>query len=185
VVVAEDTHWSDEASLDLLRFLGRRIRNLPAFVIATFRDDELALDHPLRRILGDLAGVPDVHRITLAPLSIEAVTELARDSDIDPAELHANTGGNPFFVSEILASGSRVPISLRDAILGRASRLSSEDREVLDAAAAIGVLVDADALTCVLGRSIEDAVERGLAVGLLQPDEDAIAFRHAAVQSVL
>ena len=185
VVVAEDTHWSDEASLDLLRFLGRRIRNLPAFVIATFRDDELALDHPLRRILGDLAGVPDVHRITLAPLSIDAVTELARDIDVDPAELHAYTGGNPFFVSEILASGSRVPISLRDAILGRASRLSLEDREVLDAAAAIGVLVHADVLTCVLGRSIEDAVERGLAVGLLQPDEDAIAFRHAAVQSVI
>lgn len=185
VVVAEDTHWSDEASLDLLRFLGRRIGNLPAFVIATFRDDELSVDHPLRRVIGDLTNVPAVHRITLAPLSIEAVTELAGDSDVDPAELHAYTGGNPFYVSEILASGSRVPISLQDAILGRASRLSMEDREVLDAAAAIGVLVDPGLLEHVLGRRIEQAVERGLAVGLLQPDSHAIAFRHAAVQSAL
>lgn len=185
VVVAEDTHWSDEASLDLLRFLGRRVGNLQALVIATFRDDELSLDHPLRRVLGDLATVPTVQRIMLAPLSLEAVTKLAGDRDVDPVELHAYTGGNPYYVSEILASGSRVPISLRDAILGRAARLSADDREVLDAAATIGALVDAELLRQVVGRRIEHAVERGLAVGLLQPDPHAIAFRHAAVQSAL
>lgn len=185
VLVTEDVHWADEASLDLLRYLGRRVENLRLLVIATLRDDELPPAHPLRRVVGDLATVSSVHRLMLPPLSVEAVSELARDSDLDPMELHAYTGGNPFYVSEVVASGSRVPMSLRDALLGRAARLSPQDREVLDVAATIGMLVDVDVLQQVAGRNIEDAVDQGLAVGLLRPTLHGIAFRHAAVQSIL
>jgi tetratricopeptide (TPR) repeat protein len=185
VLVNEDVHWADEASLDLLRFLGRRVESLPLLLLATLRDDELSPDHPLRRVLGDLVNVTGVHRLQLPALSLEAVSTLAVGSGIDPVDLHAYTGGNPFFVSEIVASGSHAPMSLQDAILGRAARLSPRDREVLDAAATMGAQAETEVVQQVVGRNVEDAVDLGLAVGLLRPSQYGIAFRHAAVQSIL
>ena len=73
----EDVHWADEATLDLLRFLGRRIGNTRALLIATYRDDEVGSKHPLRILLGDLATSSSVRRIALQPLSEKAVTQLA------------------------------------------------------------------------------------------------------------
>src|SRR6478735_7631532 len=139
VLVGEDAHWSDEASLDLIRFLGRRIGATHSLLIVTYRDDCLDAFHPLRRVLGDLVNEPAVSRMSLSSLSLEAVTRLADGTGIVPAELHRQTGGNPFYVSEIIAAGeSSVPASIRDAILSRASRISNDARSVLDAAAVIG-----------------------------------------------
>jgi predicted ATPase len=77
VVVVEDAHWADEATLDLLVFLGRRMERTPALLLVTYRDDELGADHPLRGVLGTLPqGV--VHRVPPQPLSEAAVGELAR-----------------------------------------------------------------------------------------------------------
>lgn len=185
LLIAEDIHWADEASLDLLRYLGRRAETLPLIVIATLRDDELPPDHPLRRVLGDLVNVSAVHRLALPTLSLSAVAQMAAGSGLDPNDLHAYTGGNPFYVSEIVASGSRIPMSLQDAILGRAARLSVPDRAVLDAAATIGAWVDVDVLQSVTGENVAQAVDNGLAVGLLRPAANGIAFRHAAVQATL
>lgn len=83
VVVLEDLHWADQATLDLIRLLGRRIEAFPALVIATYRDDELERTHPVRIVLGELARV-GLERLSLAPLSVAAVTDLARPLDIDP-----------------------------------------------------------------------------------------------------
>ncbi len=185
VVVLEDAHWADEASLELLRFLGRRIGSLHSLFIVTYRNDELSPNHPLRRVLGDLATVSTTQRIVLSPLSVEAISTLAIESSVDADELHAYTGGNPFFVIEVLAARTRVPISLQDAILGRASRLTAESREVVDAAAALGPIVDPELLAEVMGRPIEAAIDEGLAVGLFQPDERMVVFRHVAVQSAI
>jgi predicted ATPase len=92
VVVVEDAHWADEATLDLLVFLGRRLERTPAMLIVTYRDDELGPDHPLRGVLGVLPqGV--VHRVRPQPLSEAAVAELARRAGRPAAGLHARPAG--------------------------------------------------------------------------------------------
>src|SRR5262249_15152123 len=133
--VVEDLHWGDEATFDVLRLLARRM-DVPALVVATYRDDALDRDHPLRMLLGDLATTPAVGRLTLAPLSRDAVAELATGHDVDLDDLYARTGGNAFFVTELLASGAEtLPPSARDAVLARAGRLSEEAFEVLETVA--------------------------------------------------
>ncbi len=80
VVVFEDAHWADEATLDLIKFLGRRIPHLPVLLLVTYRDNELSLDHPLRSVIGDLPGNA-VARLRLAPLSEQAVKCLAHQAN--------------------------------------------------------------------------------------------------------
>jgi DNA-binding CsgD family transcriptional regulator len=120
VAVLEDLHWADEAKLDVVHLLGRRVERMPALVIATYRDDELERDHPLRIVLGDLGAA---QRVTVEPLSPGAVARLAAEHGVDGAALHARTGGNPFYVTEVLArEGAGTPRSVRDAVLARAAR---------------------------------------------------------------
>src|SRR4029450_5810579 len=76
VLVLEDLHWADEATLDALRLLGRRIDAFPALVVATYRDDELDDAHPLRVVLGELVRAPRVNVIDLPRLSPTAIAEL-------------------------------------------------------------------------------------------------------------
>lgn len=73
ILVIEDLHWADEATLDVMTMLGRRAESVSALVIATYRDDELAADHPLRWVLGELRIGHGVRRVALSPLSLEAV----------------------------------------------------------------------------------------------------------------
>ncbi len=77
LVVIEDVHWADEATIDLLRFLGRRLKTAPALLIASYRDDGLAADHRLRIALGDLAAPRSTRRVRLDPLSAAGVRLLA------------------------------------------------------------------------------------------------------------
>jgi hypothetical protein len=93
----------------------------------------------LRLVLGDLSGGGDqVTRVELGGLSHTAVATLARPQGLDAGELHARTGGNPFFVTEVLAAGTeRIPHTVRDAVLARAARLGPAAGELLDAAAVI------------------------------------------------
>ncbi|HEU5430684.1 MAG TPA: LuxR C-terminal-related transcriptional regulator, partial [Thermomicrobiales bacterium] len=178
IVIGEDAHWSDGASLDLVRFLARRIDELPLLLIVTYRDDEVGPIHPLRLVLGDLATAPTVHRMTLRPLSLAAVATLAAGSPLDPAALHRSTGGNPFFVSEVLAAGGEgVPSTVGDVVLARAARLSPDARAALDVAATIGASIDLDLLTVVAGPVLE-AIDECIASGLLRATGDGLAFRH-------
>ena len=82
VVVVEDIHWADEATLDLLRYLSRRLRAAAVLLIATYRDDGLAAADPLRVALGDLGSQRCTRRVGLTPLSLEAVRELAGGSGL-------------------------------------------------------------------------------------------------------
>ena len=126
VFVIEDLHWADSSTLDLVRFLARRVGEAPLAIMVTYRDDQLPANDPVRVTVGDVAPMPDVRRVQVPPLSAEAVAELARESGIDPAALHAETGGNPFFVTEVIASGgAQLPQTVQDAVLARAQRLSS------------------------------------------------------------
>ncbi len=108
VCVVEDVHWADGATLDLLRFLSRRIDSLPLLLVVSYRDDEVGDQHPLAMLLGDLATSAAVSRIGLDPLSAAAVAELAAGTGTNAAALHRLTGGNPFYVTEVLAAGADV-----------------------------------------------------------------------------
>jgi len=183
-IVLEDLHWADDATLDLVRVLGRRLRNLTVFIIATYRDDEVPADHPLRLALGDLpAGV--VTEIQVPPLSTSAIALMARGSDLDPAALHALTAGNPFFATEVIAIGSgRVPPSVRDAVLARAARLSAPARQALDAASVLGPRWAPELLKAVVG--CEDrAIEECRARGMLREEAGLAAFRHDLAQQAV
>jgi DNA-binding CsgD family transcriptional regulator/tetratricopeptide (TPR) repeat protein len=178
VLVVEDVHWADDATVDLLRFLGRRLRDTPVLLIVTYRDDGLAADDQLRVALGDLAAQRSTRRVELAPLSADAVRVLAGGSGLDAAVLYGLTGGNPFYVTEVVQAGlGVVPSSARDAVLARAVRLGGAPREVLEVAALIGVRVELDLLTSVTGcppQTVDDI----LACGLLAEDGGGLRFRH-------
>ena len=105
ILVIEDLHWADEATLDVVRLLASKADTAPALILGTYRDDELDLRHRLRVVLGELATLQGIERIELPRLSPEAVAQLAEPHGIDADELYGRTGGNPFFVSEVLASG--------------------------------------------------------------------------------
>ena len=137
VLVFEDLHWADEATLDLLRVLARRLRRLPALVVATYRDDELSRTHPLRVLLGELATERRVTRLSLPLLSSAGVARLAGGRLDDVEHLYRLTGGNPFFVTEVLAAESDgAPDTVRDAVLARAARLPRGPR-LLEAVAVV------------------------------------------------
>jgi DNA-binding NarL/FixJ family response regulator len=178
VLAVEDVHWADESTFDLLRFLGRRIRDLPVLTIITYRDDELAADHPLRLVVGEMAGQRSTRRIDIAPLSETAVRALASGTGIDPAALHRLTGGNAFFVSEVLQAGSGdVPPSAREAVLARTARLSRSARRVVEAAALIGGQLDPAVLASVSGGTA-DELDELIDAGVLVSDRAALRFRH-------
>jgi DNA-binding CsgD family transcriptional regulator len=188
VVVLEDLHWADEATLDVLRLVGRRIEALRALVLVTYRDDELDRAHPLRVVLGELPRA-GVRRLSLAALSAAAVAELAGPHGVDSADLHARTAGNPFFVTEALAAGSAsVPDSVRDAVLARAARLDVRARALLDAVAIVPSHVELWLLEALAGDELV-SLERCLASGMLQVTGGVVGFRHeiarAAIEDVL
>ena len=138
LLVLEDLHWADEATLDVFLLLVRRAEAAPALVVGTYRDDALENAHPLRRVLGELATTTAVRRLKLAPLSPDAVGQLAAAHGVDGRELYERTGGNPFFVVEVLAGGSEViPPTVKDAVLSRAMRLSPSAQQLLEAAAVV------------------------------------------------
>lgn len=183
--VVEDAHWADEATLDLLRFLGRRLRPTRTLLVVTYRDDEVGLSHPLRAVMGDLASAPLVHRLTLSPLSVAAVSTLAVNSDLDPVALHRETSGNPFFVTEVLATtAAGIPPSVRDAVLARASRLSPAARQALDAAAVLGSPMEWDLLAQVT-ETTPEAIEECIAGGTLVVVGESLAFRHELVREAI
>jgi DNA-binding CsgD family transcriptional regulator/tetratricopeptide (TPR) repeat protein len=180
VFVLEDAHWADGATLDLLRFLSRRMDDLPLLIVVTFRDDEVSPGHPVTIMLGDLATSAVVARMRVPGLTARAVAELAARSgwDVDPAELYRRTCGNAFFVTEALAARTaRVPPSVRDAVHARAARLSPAAHQVLAAASIIGLYTDVRLLLAVCGQppeALDECVERGL----LEDAGDRVGFRH-------
>ena len=123
-LVLEDIHWADEATLDVLRLLGRRIAAFEGLVIATYREDEVDGSRELRMVLGELARASGVESLRVPRLSPRAVAELAEPTKVNPVELYRRTGGNAFFVTEVLAAGTHeIPSTVRDAVLARAAGL--------------------------------------------------------------
>ena len=178
LLVLEDLHWADEATLDVFMLLVRRAEAVPALVVGTYRDDALENAHPLRRVLGEFATTTAVRRMKLAPLSPDAVGQLAAARGVDGRELYEKTGGNPFFVAEVLAGGSEViPATVKDAVLSRAMRLSPSARQLLEAAAVVPQRAELWLLQALAGSAVE-AVDECVTAGMLVADGDGVVFRH-------
>jgi DNA-binding CsgD family transcriptional regulator/tetratricopeptide (TPR) repeat protein len=186
VVVIEDVHWADEATLDVIRLLARWIDPVPVLLVATYRDDQLDRTHQLRLVVGELSEAGRVlARLSLPGLSRAAVAALAARSKVDPGQLHKRTAGNPFFVTEVIASGTeRIPHSVRDAVLARAARLSGPARDLLDTAA----VVPGHAETWLLEALDPLATERldeCVGSGMLTAAAGRVAFRHEIARLVI
>jgi DNA-binding CsgD family transcriptional regulator len=178
VVVIEDVHWADEATLDVLRIVARRIETLPVLIVATFRDDELDRRHPLRVLLGEAVLGRRSTRIELGSLSLDAVTTLAAPHGVDAVDLYRKTSGNPFFVTEALAAaGAEIPDTVRDAVLARAARLGPEARRVLEAVAVVPPHAEPWLLEALVADSVAP-LEECLAAGMLRSQPDHVSFRH-------
>ncbi|HKC19019.1 MAG TPA: LuxR C-terminal-related transcriptional regulator, partial [Candidatus Dormibacteraeota bacterium] len=152
--------------------------SVPGLVIATYRDDELGRSHPLRAVLGEISRRESVVRVKLQPLSYDAVATLARSHRLDVDELHRKTAGNPFFVTEVLASGEdAIPDTVRDAVLARSSRLSSQARSLLDAVSVTPQHAELWLLEAVDAECFGGLGEC-LDAGMLTRRNGAVAFRH-------
>jgi tetratricopeptide (TPR) repeat protein len=156
LVVLEDLQWADVASLQLLGFLGPRLKENPVLLVGTYRPDEVGPDHPLRDTLAVLARHQAVEQVELNGLDETGVAQLISlysGISADPnllATVNARTEGNPFFVTELarlLAADARlgaegavgtIPSGVRDVVRRRLSRLPAETNAVLSTAAVIG-----------------------------------------------
>ncbi|RNM14205.1 helix-turn-helix transcriptional regulator [Nocardioides pocheonensis] len=175
-VVVEDLHWADEATLDWLCHLSRRLSGMPALVLLTHRDDEPGEDHLLTDVMGRLAAHSSTRRISLPRLSPGGVAELADGHDA--AHIHALTGGNPFYVGELLALGAdEVPPSVADVVRARLQRHSPAGQRILAAAAVIGRPAPAALLAAVSGVAAA-AVDECVSSGTLVPVGHDFGFRH-------
>ena len=177
IIVFEDIHWADEATLDLLKFLGRRIEQTHALLVLTYRDDEVDRQHPLRSVLGDFPSAQTI-RLPLAPLSEIAVETLAKRANRSAARIYATTKGNPFFVTEILKNGDgRVPATVRDAVLTRAARLSPSARAILELVSIIPSAVDLELVENIL-RPEPSEIDACVEGGFLLLTGNGLVFRH-------
>ncbi len=178
VLVLEDMHWADEATLDVFRLIARRVEDAPTLVVATYRDDQLDPAHPFRLVLGGLATVSAVRRLQLEPLSRTAVAELAEPYRADPDDLYRMTSGNPFFVTEVLAGDSdEIPESVRDAVLARKATLSSSAQAVIEAVSVAPTGAEAWLIEALTGPTNGELAEC-LGSGMLTDAGDVVRFRH-------
>lgn len=185
LLIVEDVHWADEASVDLIRYIARRVHGCRALVMVSYRPEDLVPEHPLRLVLGDAATAAGARRIDLGALTLTSVRVFAEehargrpDVTWDAGELHRVTCGNPFFLTEVLAAGSiEVPATVRDAVLARMARLSPAARRAVDVVALAGPRAELGLLESVLGdevQTIDEALERGL----LRLVDGAVTFAH-------
>ena len=177
IVVVEDIHWADEATLDLIKFIGRRVDRTHGVLVLTYRDGEVPGDRPLRVAL---AGVPTsvLDRISLEPLSQAAVSEMALEKGSSFEELFEISEGNPFFLTELLASDREsVPVSIRDAVMARVARLSPAARSLVELVSVVPSRAELDLVGTVLDTS-EEATAESEAAGVLEVEGNALAFRH-------
>jgi DNA-binding CsgD family transcriptional regulator len=182
VLVLEDVHWADEATMDVITVLGRRIEGLPAVVVLTFRGGEAPPDHPLHGALGAMPAQVSLF-LELEPLSRTAVASLAGE---DAEAVYTVTGGNPFYVTELVASGrgSELPPSVAAAVVGRASRLDDASRRLVELVS----VVPARATTVVL-----DAVMPDWGVAAAEPERRQllevrptyVRFRHELARTAI
>ncbi|HEX6221555.1 MAG TPA: AAA family ATPase [Acidimicrobiia bacterium] len=184
VMVIEDIHWADEATLDFLRFIGRRVSDSKAMVICTYRDDEVGPDHPLRPVLGQLIPLGSTHRIVVPPLTIDAIRKLSENHAVHPDELMRLTDGNAFFVTEVLASGEGLPATVQEAVLARVAQLGPVSRRIVEGVSVAPRSLTMDHASALVGGRVED-IDHVLASGVLVSEGTNLRFRHELARSAV
>ncbi len=186
VLAIEDMHWADEATLDVLRYLVRRVAGLPAVLLLTYRDDEVDQAHPLRHLLGLAARTERVHRLPLARLTPDAVRRLAAPTDLDPAQVYAATSGNPFFVTEVLAAGhaDHAPPTIVDTVLARVRVLEPETQDALAQLAVVPSTLDRWLVDRLVPGGVA-ALAPAERHGLVAVAPGRVAFRHELIRRAL
>ncbi|MDF3152595.1 AAA family ATPase [Mesorhizobium sp. XAP10] len=179
LLVIEDLHWADDATLDFVRFLGRRIANTHILVLLTARTDRSEGQARVRRALGEIPS-GNVARIDVPLLSEAAVLSLASAAGRDGDAIYRVTAGNAFFVTELLCADNEMtpPASVRDAVVARAERLSAGARSMLDAVSVFPRRADAWALQGLCGVASAGQLAECVSNGLLDDLGDGYAFRH-------
>jgi DNA-binding CsgD family transcriptional regulator/tetratricopeptide (TPR) repeat protein len=182
ILVLEDVHWADDATFDSITVVGRRIGSLPALVVLTFRAGEAPPGHPLYAAIGAIRA-EDSEVVELSPLSQSAVASLAGD---DAVELYATTRGNPFYVTELLASrgDSDLPPSIANAVLGRAARLDEPSRRLVELASVVPNRVGTSVLDSVMP-DWTAAAEEPERRQLLEVDAAHVRFRHELARNAI
>jgi DNA-binding CsgD family transcriptional regulator len=179
MLLLEDLQWADDETLDVLQYLVRRIPGLPVVLVLTYRDDELPAGHRLRAVLGKAVATGAVRHLPLGRLTPDAVRQACAGSAVDPDELYATTRGNPFFVTEVLASESinPVPRTVVDAVLARVHLLEPPTRTAVEQLAVLPTAIER--------WLVEDVVDGGLPTltgaelrGLLTVSPASVCFRH-------
>jgi DNA-binding CsgD family transcriptional regulator len=188
ILVIDDLHWADQGTVDLLRFVLRRIHRRQLLVVGTAREEEVGTAHPLRTLLADVARSDSAHLAVLLPLTLEGVRELAADRLADAGWLHQTTGGNAFFVTEMLDHPEGdLPTTVRDAVLGRTIGLDEAAWDVLNLLSCSPEAIP-DYLLADLGVTL-DPLRRLHDAHLIRRTARGVAFRHdlcrLAVASVL
>lgn len=185
LLVIEDAHWADEATLDLVRHVARRIHTCRALVLVTYRPEDAA-GHGLRLLLGETASASGTRRIDLPALTPAAVSAIVTQHAIahpgaalaDAAQLYDVTGGNAFFVTEALSAGaSTVPATVRDAVLARVARLDEPAQRALEVVALAGARAETGLLADLLAQGLT-AIDEPLRRGLLRQVDGDVVFRH-------
>ncbi|QJU53301.1 AAA family ATPase [Herbiconiux sp. KACC 21604] len=198
VVVVEDLHWADSATLALLRFLMRVLESARVLFVVTYRSDELGRGHPLRSWVPELDRNRRVSRRELPRLNRRQVRQLSSalmGSPLSAADLSVvvqRTDGVPFFIEEILGCGfdtvDALPDTLRDILLARYETLSDSTQRFLRLLAAGGARVEHELFAVVSdddARTIDDAAREAVQARVLVVDDTAYAFRHALVREAV
>jgi len=181
VMVIEDTQWADEATLDVISFLGRRIGEVNCLLLLTYRDGDVDLNHPLRSVMGRLPA-DSVVRIRLGGLSLRGVSTLVADSGFDALEVFAATDGNPFLTIELVSGDDGViPASVQDSVLARMSRLSHSAQTVLKLFSVIPGKVSAPEVSALVGDA-DSGLGECETRGLLREDAGSVEFYHDLVR---
>ncbi len=211
VIVLDDVHWIDPASLVIMRRIAEGTA-ANVSIIATYRDTDLNRMHPLSAALADLRRVPATRRVALDGLDEGAVEDFMRIAGgyaLDAegvrlaAAVHEETAGNPLFVGEMLRhlaeSGAirrsddrwvadaaiSLPEGLREVIGRRLTRLGDDVCAVLRLAAVVGRSFDPDVLQAVLSRDVLDQLDVAAATGIVVEVGRNYEFRHAVLRDVL
>lgn len=170
LLIVEDLHWADVASSDVLRFLCRRIESMPLVMLLTHR--ELDPQAPARTLLAE-----QVSRIELPPLSLDAIAEMVAGTGLDPMQVHAVTGGNPYFATEVSRDPDLpIPATVRDAVLARTTKVTATDFEILQLIAASPDRLSDNALPAL--HIDHPTLRRLMHTDLLDWRSEGIVFRH-------
>ena len=181
ILIMEDTHWADEATLDAIRYVGRRISRTNGLLLLTYRVGEVDFNHPLRGVIGDIPA-QDVARIQLQGLSLGAVSTILAESGLDAADVLETTRGNPFLVTEMAsAADDGVPASLHDSVMARVGKLSIASQEMLKLFSVIPEAIDTPVALSIVGVD-EDRLDECEQRGLLECGPEIVEFRHDLIR---